>query len=199
MPARILAPLDGDTVSAIAGGNVTVYSSYMYGAIAQLKSHVGGASHPAVSLWGGGRHFGAVPHGLAAGQHVVSVRVESNGNPDDTQNNIKVDVTPGVFEVMAQRTSPPEPDPLPPPGVPVEFIILGAALPNTAYLAVVAYSVPLVGARTVVGGVLAIPLADKSWAVGITVPNAPNFGYIARVIQFDATDVVVRKNTVVLI
>lgn len=197
--ARLLAPLTGDTVTVTAGGSVLVTASYFYSPSAALQCFVGTDTDGPATLSLKGVHNGVVTCSKAAGTYNnVPVRIETNGAQDDSQTITKV-VAAAAYAPAAQQTAPPPPAPLPPPGVPVKFIVFGAAVANAAYVVLVAHAVPAVGARFPVDGVFLIPGAGGNWGGEVVVPNLPNFNYVARIIQFDANDNVLRKNTVVLI
>src|SRR5262245_85960 len=130
MSARILAPRGKDTFVIPLGGNVTVTSTYNYGATSTLRSFVDADADGGTPLILTGVNQGIVHCTKAAGDYVVPVRIETDGVQDDIQPNVKLSVAAMGYVVQSQRTNPPETFPLPPKGIPVEFLIFGTAQPN---------------------------------------------------------------------
>lgn len=203
MPARILAPLPTDQVTIPLGGSVPVTVRYDYTALSNLQCFV--AAYPGSTTQHFGRDFHdtVVPFGGAAGTHSDQVvKVQTNGVDEPRTHAITVIVeAPPVqeFATQANRSVPAAPAPLPPVGVPIRYIVFGTAEADVAYLAVVLSAWPDGAAnKTPLGGVLAMPAADRTWAVELIVPNAANTSYLARVIRFDADDNDLRRKTLVL-
>lgn len=206
--AKLLAPRAGDEITILQNGTIPVHSRYAVQGMPALRCYVGAYADAPAYISGSDFHEGPVTFGApyAAPPNDVhlnqTVKVAIDGVDQPGPQQITVRVLPPatvVYQTATARSAPAAPAPLPAVGVPIRYIIYGNAETNVAYISVALSAWPDADAqKTPIGGVLTIPLADRSWAVEVLVPNAANTAYLARVIRFDREDNIVRKNTVVL-
>jgi hypothetical protein len=173
-------------------GHVTVSVLYDYGQQSNLQCFVGDDHDQAVSLQDFGIHIGAVPCSKAPGTYHIQVIAKTNGNTDDTQEVIKV--VGAIPELEVQPISSLQ------AGQPKQCLIRGKMKQGSAYVVCSVYELTLDFRKPpkVVDGVFAYRNVDGTWGVTVRVPNCQKCGYYARIIEFDAYDNIVSKQTVVL-
>jgi hypothetical protein len=200
MPAKVIAPLTGDTVSIPQGGAVMVTSRYDYNPTGTLRCFVAAFSDMPHSLFGRDFHAGPVTYVAMPGTYANQVvKLQTNGVDEAGPQTITVVVRPNVATealTQASRSTPVAP---PAVGVPINYILYGTAEANVAYITVALSAWPDANAdKTPIAGVFVLPQPDRSWAGEVIVPNAADTAYLARVIRFDKNDNVIRTTTVVL-
>ncbi len=201
MSAVITSPRTGDNIGIIAGGNVAVNVLYGYLAASNLQCFVDADPGPIYNLSGTGQQLSMVPCTLAAGNHMnVPVHAKTNGGISDTQT-VTITVRPKPpGSPQATATTIPEPVTRLTAGAgPIQYLLRDDFAPDVAYLICAAHELTLTGdPPQTVDGVFIRRGDCPSWAALLTVPNNPNVAYFARIIEYDANDNQLSKQTVVL-
>jgi hypothetical protein len=201
MPAQIIKPRTGDPVKVSAGGTVPVTVFYNYAATSSLQCFVDTDYDMSVSVSGINLHTGLVPCSKGAGTYWnVPVRIETNGAHEHEQIVTK-SVLPATTCITVQRVNPAPPAEKAAPGAGPMFYLLGGQLhPNAAYVVCVAHELTADpnDAPVPVDGAFSLPLFGRTWLALLRIPNRVGKVYIARIMEFDANDNEVNRDTEVL-
>lgn len=204
MPAQIIAPRQGDTLTIPTGGTVSVHVLYSYpnDPASSLRCFVDTDADAVSHHVNNGLHVGQVTSTKPMGVHLnVNVQAKTNNIVSDTQT-ITLIVVGSMMATTAERTDPPPTANRPRPGHgPVRYRVRGLFDPNVKYLVCVAHELtadPTVAPVPVNGVTIVKGPNATEWRCDVTIPNAVDRAYIARVIEFDAFDRPLRWQTVVL-
>jgi hypothetical protein len=204
MPAQIIAPRQGDTITIPTGGSVSVHVLYSYPdhPTSTLRCFVDADADADSQHANNGLHVGNVTSTKPIGVHVsVNVQAKTNGIVSDTQT-ITLVVVGSMMTTTVERTHPPTTANCPAPGHgPIGYRIRGPFDPKVKYLVCVAHELtadPTVAPVPVDGVTIVKGPNATEWRCDVTIPNALNRAYIARVIEFDAFDRPLRWQTAVL-
>lgn len=210
MPANIISPLSGDRPSIPVGGSITIYVAYNFAAATTFKGHVDSDVGGAVTVSGSGTTSTSVACTKGAGMYPnVPVHIkDASGSPTfdtETLTTLRVFGSPPPPPVpptpVAQRAAPAAPAPKPAAGTgPISYILRDNFAAGVAYIVCVAHEMTAdpTDPRVPVDGVLIRNGGATAWAGLVTVPNQPDKVYVARLIEFDATDTELGRQTVVL-
>jgi hypothetical protein len=200
--ARILAPRTGDTVTIPVGGTVSVTAWYSYAVSSTLQCSVD-TDHDAGPMFTGTNiDPGKVVCTKAANTYTnVPVTILTNGTlPYDDTQAITLKVVAPQIEAVVNRVNPLPPAALPAPGTgPIQYIVSDNFAAGVAYVVCVAQELDLntAIAPLPVDGVW-IRNNNPTWAGLLTIPNNVGKMYTARIIEFDANDVILNYSTVIL-